>query len=154
MRTSMASTALIVLALAAWVSGEAAPGSWLRDQVEERFPLDWSFTRAHAEVVLEVATPFRLRHRVAIRCAEVGGRLYVGTRNWESRHWPAWVDGDPRVRLRVAQRIYHARLEPVTDPELSAVLADAYAAKYRRSEAASSGSQRYWQVKPRVRRSA
>jgi hypothetical protein len=145
---------VLASALAACTPDDRRPGLWLDGEVQQQFPLDWSFTNEHPEIYIEVATPYLLRHAVTIWCAEVGGRLYVGARDWESKRWPGWVDGDPRVRLQVGADIFHGRLEAVTDPDVFAVVAAAYADKYRLGGASGSASQRYWQVKPRVRRGA
>jgi hypothetical protein len=138
--------------LGACTPDDRRPGLRLDGEIQQQFPLDWSFTNAHPEIYIEVATPYRLRHAVTIWCAEVDGRLYVGARDWESKRWPGWADDDPRVRLQVAGQIYHGRLEPVTDPEVQDVVARAYADKYALSGEAGAVSQRYWQVTPRVRR--
>lgn len=121
------------------------PGMWLSGESAEAFPDDWSFTSAHREISLEVATPYLLAHSVTIWCAEVDGDLFVAASNPDEKRWPGWVDADPEVTLKVGERLFPARLEPLEDPALLARVTAAYQEKYQ-LPATSGGTSRYWAV--------
>jgi hypothetical protein len=143
-----------LLLVAACEPDDRRPGLWLSGEVEASLPDDWSFTRDHPEIHIEVSTPYLLPHSVTIWCVDVDGALYVGARAPESKRWPGWVDDDPEVRLEIAGRIYPVRLLPLTSPVEIAPVAQAFAAKYRLPATASDATeeevgQRYWRVAPR-----
>ncbi len=126
------------------------PGMRLPGEVAPT-PSDWSFTNAHAEIAIEVSTPYLLPHSVTIVCAELDGALYVGARNPESKRWPAWVDDDAEVRLGIGELVYEVVLDPIEDQARIAQVRQAYAAKYKRPTPPPEKAPpiRYWQVQPR-----
>jgi hypothetical protein len=134
------------------------PGTWLSGEVVAELPSDWSFSDAHKEIAIQVATPYLLPHSVTIWCAALDGALYVGARDPETKRWPAWVDSDPNVRLGIDGKLYDVRLTPLDENADAAELARlraAYAVKYAIPAAppdAPPGSippTRYWRVGPR-----
>lgn len=70
-----------------WLSGEVAP------QVE-----DWSFANDHGEILVEVATPYGIRHSITVVCAALDGVLYMGARNPTEKRWVGYVARNPEVR--------------------------------------------------------
>jgi hypothetical protein len=117
-------------------------------------PSDWSFTNEHREIAIEVRTPYFLPHSVTIVCSELDGNLYVGARDPESKRWPGWVDGDPEVRLGIADRVYEVRLAPIEDAALIARVRQASGSKYgnqysRPTPPEEAPAIRYWRVEPR-----
>lgn len=151
-RTAIAIVALVLLT--GCEPSDRRPGLWLSGPVQETLPADWSFTRAHPEIFLEVSTPYLLPHSVTIWCAELDGTLYLGARAPETKRWPGWVDDDPDVRIKVAGDVYPVTLVPLTDPASIAAVAAAYSEKYDLSGGLAGGegtvSQRYWVVRPRA----
>jgi hypothetical protein len=114
-------------------------------------PADWSFTAAHREIAVEVATPYLLPHSVTVWCAADGADLYLGARDPDTKRWPGWVDRDPDVRLGIGDAVYDVRLAPVDDATALERVRAAYAAKYELP--ASTGEAppiRYWRVAPRT----
>jgi len=119
-----------VVALAACGPAKQRPGIALRGEVAQALPADWSFTREHREIAVQVRAPYFLPHSVTIWCAEVNGQLYVGAREPETKNWPGWVDRNPNVRLRIADQVYEVELTPVDDAARFAAIQLAYRAKY------------------------
>ena len=144
---AMAMAGLLVACVA---PSDRRPGMWLRGDVVEQTPLDWSFTDAHREIAIEVNTPYLLRHSVTIWCGSLGGQLYVGARAPDTKNWPGWVERNPNVRLGVADQIYEVRLVRIDDADEIARVRRAYAAKYD-LDAPKEGAPtiRYWLVEPR-----
>ena len=106
------------------------PGLRLSGEVETAPVTDWSFTEDQREISLETRTWYGLRHSVTVACATHDGALYVPSlyRNRgnfpDERHWHRNVARDPRVRLKIGDRLYERRAVLVTDPaEYNDVLA-------------------------------
>lgn len=159
----MSRLACIASALALSLSGcldpsDRRPGTWLSGEVVADLPADWSFTDAHKEIAIEVATPYLVPHSVTIWCAALDGALYVGARDPETKRWPAWVDADPEVRLGIGGKVYEVALAPLDESADAAELArlrTAYAVKYELPPAPADAPPgtvpptRYWRVGPR-----
>ena len=125
-----------LLATACIEPHERRPGLWLRGDVVETPVSDWSFSDAHAQIFVETRTGYLLPHSVTTVCAAAGDRLWVpsvyfgGGSFPESRFWNRNVVRDPRVRLKIGERIYPRRAVLVTDPAQRAEALAAFAAKY------------------------
>ena len=118
---------------------------------ETPLPADWRFTDADKEIEIQVHTPYLIPHAVTIWCAEVNGQLYVASSAPQTKHWPAWVDRDPNVHLRIGDKAYAVRLVPLEDAGTIASVQAAYAAKYQLKAKAGGtmGDARYWHVTAR-----
>ena len=140
-----------MLALAACFGpSDRRPGFRLEGEVAETLPDDWRFSDQHQEIAVEVRTPYLLPHSVTIWCAALGGQLYVGARDPETKSWPGWVDRDPDVRLGIGETVYEVTLVPVEDEDRLARVRQAYAAKYKLpSPGPNAPPIRYWVVEPR-----
>ena len=141
----------MVTFLAACQPSDRRPGLWLNGDVADDVPTDWSFTDAHPEIYVEVSTPYWLPHSVTIWCGQVGGRLYIGARDADTKNWPGWLERDRDIRLKIGDTVYPVTAEDVTaDDELEAVRA-AYETKYGLPPGAG-GAKRsvtYWRVAAR-----
>jgi hypothetical protein len=107
------------------------PGLWLRGEVSA-VPPDWSFTRAHKEIAVQVATPYLLPHSVTVWCSDVDGDLYLAAFDPDSKNWPGWVRDDSQVRLKIDARIYDVTLQELMDADVIGPVQQAYAQKYDR----------------------
>ena len=96
------------------------PGMGLTGEVQTT-PADWEFTNEHQLVAIEVQTPYLLPHSVTIWCVSREGRLYVAARAPDTKNWPAWVERDVNVRLKIASDVYEVQLARLND-EAVAVL--------------------------------
>ena len=115
--------ALALLAAACGPVGPI-PGTHLSGEVVSAAVEDWSFTRDHLEIEVETRGRW-LPHAVTTICMAVGPRLYVPSRNASEKSWVQNVLRDPRVRVRIAGRIYERTALRVTDPvELAPVALD------------------------------
>ena len=140
------------LLLVACQPSDRTPGQWLRGTAATA-PDDWRFTDMHKEIYVEVATPWRIPHSVTIWCAQVDGRLYIGARDPLSKKWPAWVDEDPNIRLKIGTDIYEVAAEPLTDQQTLLAVQTAYASKYELGATGlgAGADVRHWAVVPRSR---
>ncbi len=112
------------------------PGLWLvGERVTGPVP-DWSFTNDHDEILVQTRTRLLIPHSVTAYCAVYDGDLYLFSAYYEGGTFPdgrAWnrnVMRDPRVRLKIGDRLFDRTVSHVTDPELRAAVHDRFAAKY------------------------
>lgn len=99
------------------------PGLWLSGEVVTTPVADWSFTDQIGEIFVETRTWYGIPHSVTTVCVAQGGSLYVpsvyqeGGEFPEARFWNRNVVRDPRVRLKIGQRLYERKAVLVEDPE-------------------------------------
>ena len=89
---------------------------------------DWSFAASIPRLELEVA-PDHPRS-VTTWLLVVDGVLYVPSGAAARKTWPALVEQDGRVRVRLDGKIYDLQARRVTDPALGKRLAEAVKQKY------------------------
>ena len=95
------------------------PGLWLRGDVVTTPVTDWSFTDAIPTVKLQTHTWYLLPHSVNIGCVYYNGHLYLSSvymRPDVKYRWNEDVLRDPRVRLKIGDKLYDRTLSYVTDP--------------------------------------
>lgn len=124
------------------------PGLWLRGDVVDPPPQDWSFTESHREIFVEVSTPYFLPHSVTIWCAELHGQLFIGARDPDTKNWPGWLARDRDVRLKIGPRVYPVSAVDVTDEDTLTAIRSAYAEKYDLDPDVKRDV-RYWAIVPR-----
>ena len=142
--------ALLLCTLTACEPADDRPGFWLSGE-SQAFPEDWSFTDDVREISVQVETPYFLAHSVTIWCAQLEGTLYVGALEPQSKNWPGWVEDSPIVSLKVADKIYQAKLFKVNEADLKAKIAARYTEKYQLSPGGAfegDASAWYWRVSP------
>ena len=98
------------------LSGEEAP-----------YPGDWGFIDEHPLVAVETrpGSP----HSVTTLAFIHDGALHIPARDGSKKDWPAYVEADPRVRIKVGDMIYPAQLTRVRDANPHSVRA-AISSKY------------------------
>ena len=138
----------VALLLGGCEPSDRTPGLWLRGDVVDPPPRDWSFTDAHKEIFVEVATPYFLPHSVTIWCAQIHGQLYIGARDPDTKHWPGWVEQDRDVRLKIGPNVYPVSVADVADEDTLEAIRNAYAEKYDLDPAVKRDV-RYWAIVPR-----
>jgi F420H(2)-dependent quinone reductase len=124
------SLCLAILSLTACDPKDRRPGLWLSGNVETAPVSDWSFVDAHREIFVETRTWYGIPHSVTTVVVAHNGTLYVPSVYFEggefpnARFWNRNVVRDPRVRLKIGDRIFERRAVLVEDPaEWNRVLA-------------------------------
>lgn len=106
------------------IAGKRLSGEEVAEQVGS-----WAFTDAHGLIAVESRPEDP--HSVTTICFTHEGALYVPARDGAEKDWPQYVLADPRVRLKIGDRIYrgHAtRVDTEMDREpLLASLREKYA---------------------------
>ncbi len=116
----------------------ARPGLWLTGEVVREVVTDWDFVN-HLDdperrdtVMLETRTWYGIPHSVTIGIVGRGDKLYIhaNSSGWRmqrpfphDKYWTQNVSRDPRVRLKIEDKIYEATVALMTDrDEVAAVL--------------------------------
>lgn len=103
------------------------PGTRLSGQEVTQPVTDWSFVEQIPECQIEVrpSEPYSIN----AMCFPVGGDLFVGCMHCAGKRWPTYLQSDPRLRVKLGDRIYPLRATRVTDP---AVIQGAWEQRSRR----------------------
>jgi hypothetical protein len=110
------------------------PGFGLSGEVAQQPVQDWSFAADAKEIFIETATPYFIPHSVTIWCVTLDNQLYVGAWEADTKRWVANVARDPNVRLKIGDKVYEQKLEPIVDAATVAKLDAEYASKYEYDE--------------------
>jgi hypothetical protein len=109
---------------------ERRPGLWVTGEVVRAPVTDWSFVDGVPTIAVETRTWYGIPHSVTTICVRHGGALYVPSRDPRGKRWVKNVLRDPRVRLRIGDRVYARRAVRVTDPDEIAALGAAIVARH------------------------
>ena len=127
---------LASLRLLGYEPSDQRPGLWLTgDRVTEPVAA-WAFTEDHLEIFVQTRTPYLIPHSVTTYCAFYEGDLYLFSAYYqggvfpEERGWNRNVMRDPRVRLKIGDRLFDQTVSHVTDPETRDVVNANAVAKY------------------------
>ncbi|HEY7391950.1 MAG TPA: hypothetical protein VH640_25765 [Bryobacteraceae bacterium] len=104
------------------------PGLWIKGEPVTTPIADWSFTDTIPEIKIQTQTPYLVPHSVTIWCATYKGNLYVTS--YRGRQWVEDIIRDPRVRLKIADRVFDRTLSVVDDPAEKAAVLQAKGKKY------------------------
>jgi hypothetical protein len=107
------------------------PGLWLTGDPVTTPVTDWSFTDSFPNVELQTQGQF-LPHSVTINCVAYNSQLYV-TSTYPAgppRAWNANIMRDPRVRIKIGDKLYDRTAVAVTDPAEIASVMQAKMKKY------------------------
>lgn len=94
------------------------PGGALRGTVDPDPDPDWRSAGRTIELEIRPDEPWSLR----TYAIPYGRELYVPSFQAERRRWVPVALADPRVRVRLGERLYERRLERVADPATRARL--------------------------------
>ena len=125
------------------------PGFRLPGRVAQQPVQDWWFAANAKEIFIETATPYFIPHSVTIRCLTLDKQLYVGAWEADTKRWVANVARDPNVRIKISNKIYEQKLEPITDAATSARISEGFARKYdydEEDDANEAASTAHWRV--------
>jgi hypothetical protein len=107
----------------------ARPGLWLKGEVVTMPVTDWSFVdkvehpgRSLNTVLVETRTPYFIPHSVRTIPFVRNGQLYIRSHQDRmdlqfpyDKSWTADVVRDPRVRIKIGDKLYEATVVLVTD---------------------------------------
>ena len=127
---------LVSLRLLGYEPSDQRPGLWLAgDRVTEPVT-DWAFTGNHQEIFVQTRTPYLIPHSVTTYCTVYEGDLYLFSAYYQGgvfpdeRGWNRNVMRDPRVRLKIGDRIFDQTVSHVTDGETHEAVHASFVTKY------------------------
>jgi F420H(2)-dependent quinone reductase len=136
MRTIRNAAVVLLFLVLACAPADRRPGMWLRGERVHDPVADWTFSDAFPQIAVETRTWYLLPHSVTTVCATHDGHLYVPSIYGndapfpEERFWNRNVARDPRVRVKVGERVYDRDAVLVTDPREREAVLRAFAVKY------------------------
>ncbi len=149
MNNSIIAVLLSTLLLTACQPSDSRPGLWLSGEVEA-FPSDWSFSDDSSLIAVQVGTPYGLPHSVTIWCVQVEGTLYIAASRPESKRWPGWVEDEPDIKLKLADRLFEGRLQRLNSADEINPVSEAYSVKYELTQSLASSDEEpsswFWRV--------
>jgi hypothetical protein len=133
-------------------------GFWLTGDVVKTPVTDWSFIDAVRTVQIETHTWYLLPHVLRTDIVRNDQQLYLFSEYFapapgkpdlrerfpEARFWNRMVVRDPRIRVKIGNRVFNMRAYPLTDPSQITVVRQAFLSKYAdvRAQEASPESRR------------
>lgn len=107
----------------------ARPGLWLKGQLVTTPVTDWSFVNDQKHpgenlntILVQTRTPYFIPHSVRVIPDVVDGRLYIHSHQSRmdrkfpyDKTWTADVTRDPRVRLKIGDKLYRATMVLLAD---------------------------------------
>ncbi|HLK48591.1 MAG TPA: hypothetical protein VKT49_10680 [Bryobacteraceae bacterium] len=122
------------------------PGLWLKGEVVTTPVTDWSFTDQIPQIKIQTQTPYLVPHSVTIWCAVYNGNLYVTS--YRGRQWVEDIIREPRVRLKIENRVFDRTLSVVDDPVEKAAVLQAKGKKYPQWKVPSVSAATVFRVNP------
>jgi hypothetical protein len=127
---------LVSLRVLGFEPTDQRPGLWLSGEPVTEPVTDWSFTADHQEIFVQTRSPYLMPHSVTTYCTVYDGDLYLFSAYYQGGVFPdgrAWnrnVVRDPRVRLKIGDRLFDQTLSHVTDADMRAAVHETAVAKY------------------------
>src|SRR5579872_973371 len=119
-------------------------GFWLTGVVVRTPVTDWSFIDSIRNIQVQTHTPYIVPHVLTTDIARVGGQLYLFSEYYppapgkpdtrgefpQARFWNRMVVRDPRIRVKIGDRLFDMRAYPLTDPADVEAARKAFLSKY------------------------
>ncbi len=112
------------------------PGFWLAGELVAEPVQDWSFSDAFGEIFVQTKTRYGIPHSVTTYCTFYNGNFYLFSAYYQGgtfpdlRGWNRNVMRDPRVRLKIGDRLYDQTVRHITDDALRAPVIQSFMSKY------------------------
>ncbi len=119
-------------------------GFWLTGDLVKTPVTDWSFIDEISNVQIETRTWYLVPHVLRTDIARNNQQLYLFSEYFapapgkpdlrerfpEARFWNRMVVRDPRIRVKIGNRLFDMRAYPLTDPSEISVARQAFLSKY------------------------
>ena len=128
--------ALASLKIFGYEPRDGRPGLWLAGELVTEPVDDWEFTNQFGEIFLQTNTTYGIPHSVTVWCAVHNGAFYLfssyrgGGDFPDKRAWNRNVLRDPRVRLKIGDRLFDQTLTHIEDESIRAPVYRAFLEKY------------------------
>lgn len=128
--------ALVVLRVVGLDPNARRPGLWLSGELVTAPVTDWSFTDKYPNIYVQTNTWYLVPHSVTTGCTAKDGTLYLtsvyrpGQQFPRDRAWNRNFVRDPRVRLKIGDKLYDQKLALVMDEAEKDAVLEVKARKY------------------------
>ena len=115
---------------------DGRPGLWVAGELVTGPVADWDFTNQFGEIFVQTNTKYGIPHSVTVWCAEYDGDFYLfssyrgGGKFPDKRVWNQNVMRDPRVRLKIGDRLFDRTLRYIDDESIRTPVYQAFVEKY------------------------
>ena len=115
---------------------DGRPGLWVTGDLVTEPVTDWDFTNQFGEIFVQTNTAYGIPHSVTAWCAVYDGDFYLfssyrGGGNFpDKRAWNRNVLRDPRVRLKIGDRLFDRTLRHIDNESVRAPVYQAFFDKY------------------------
>lgn len=115
---------------------DLGPGLWLSGEVVDEPVSDWSFTDDFGEIFIQTNTAYFIPHSVTAYCAYYDGNFYLFSAYYEGgtfpemRSWNKNIMRDPRVRLKIGDKLYDQTVRHITDESVKNPVIESFEKKY------------------------
>ena len=146
--------ALVVLRVVGLDPNERRPGLWLQGELVTAPVTDWSFTEKYPNIYVQTRSWYGLPHSVTTTITAHKGQLYLtsnyrpGMKFPDARLWNRNVMRDPRVRLKIGDRLFDRTVSLVTDPAEKDAVLETKTKKYPRQRVADKSLVHVFRVQP------
>ena len=127
---------LTVLRVVGLEPRDRSPGLWLQGALVTTPVRDWTFSDPFETISVETRTWYLIPHSVTTFCATYNGQLYLTSTYSQGGEYPygrVWnqnVVRDPRVRLKIGDRVFENTLSLVTDAAVKDAVLESKMEKY------------------------
>ena len=128
--------ALASLRIVGFEPRDGRPGLWLAGELVTEPVTDWDFTNQFGEIFLQTSTTYGIPHSVTVWGAVYDGDFYLfssyrGGGNFpDKRAWNRNVLRDPRVRLKIGDRLFDQTLRHIDNERIRTPVYQAFVDKY------------------------
>ena len=115
---------------------DLSPGMWVRGELVTEPVSDWSFSDQFGEIFVQTRTWWLVPHSVNVYCTVYNGDLYLFSAYYQggnfpdNRLWNRNVMRDPRVRLKIGERLFDQSVSYVTDVSNKEPVLQSFIKKY------------------------
>lgn len=85
---------------------ERRPGTRLDGMLVITAPDDWSFLGPSQRIFVQTNTWYQIPHSITTNLFVIDDQLYVPCRECAAKQWPKNVAADPRVILKIGDKLY------------------------------------------------
>ncbi len=128
---------LFVLSITGFGPHGTTPGLWLKGELVTTPVTYWTFADQYQTLAVQTHTRYLIPHSVTTYGITYQGHLYLtsiyrytGLEYPHGRSWNEDVARDPRVRIRIGDKLYDRSLVVVTDAAEKAIVLKAKSQKY------------------------
>ena len=127
---------LVALRTLGYTPQDRRPGLWLAGELVTESVSDWSFTNRFPEIFVQTNTRYGIPHSITTYCTVYNDKFYLFSAYYQGgsfpdmRSWNRNVMRDPRVRLKIGDKLYDQTVTYISDAAAKAPVIQSFMDKY------------------------